>query len=208
MQIQGRNYAFVNFREVSSAVDALRSLSGAPIGGPCLRIEFAKAATPSNTLHVCNLSRAVSPDEWAASFSQLGRVQRLLFNSASASALLEYASLPEAVSAHNALLTFRGEGGRPLSVTFERTTAAGGVAGEAGGQQGADVLWVGLPPMSGVSEADLKGAFSHFPELKEVLLYAEKNFALLSFRGHEAAARALATMQVRVRLGCWAREAR
>jgi hypothetical protein len=58
---------------VAGAVAALAALSGAPIGGPSLRIEYAKTGTPSRTICVSGLSRAFSRDQWAAQFAVRAR---------------------------------------------------------------------------------------------------------------------------------------
>ena len=94
----GRNYAFVNMKvrrcalvacvalsqrsdtltlsvwpralqTVAGAVAAIGALAGAPIGGPALRLEFAKTGTPSRIVCVTNLSRAFTRDQWAAQFA-------------------------------------------------------------------------------------------------------------------------------------------
>lgn len=93
----GRNYAFVNMKArrcallcvrglaqrgdtlivglasplqtVAGAVAAIGALAGAPIGGPALRLEFAKTGTPSRIVCVTNLSRAFTRDQWAAQFA-------------------------------------------------------------------------------------------------------------------------------------------
>jgi len=60
---------------VASAVAAIAALSGAPIGGPALRLEFAKTGTPSRVICVTNLSRAFTRDQWAAQFAVRAREQ-------------------------------------------------------------------------------------------------------------------------------------
>ena len=154
---------------VASAVAAIAALSGAPIGGPALRLEFAKTGTPSRVICVTNLSRAFSRDQWAAQFAVrtrassssatptsrcgslappgareqacerylcllcghnshkltcfsraqiYGAIQSLSFNDLTGSALVEYSTIGEAVSANNAL---QGQAiaGQELKVAFE-----------------------------------------------------------------------------------------
>ena len=83
-----------------------------------MRIEFARGGTPSLLLRVQGLSPAFSRDQWAAQLSNFGRISSLQFNDATASALVQYCSLAEAVAAHNSL---QGQtvGGCDLAVTFE-----------------------------------------------------------------------------------------
>ena len=136
---------------VASAVAALTALQGTPIGGPSLRIEYAKTGTPSRSVCVTGLSRAFTHDPWAAQFAvrlpyrgfephgavqggaraltrsahphafrtqRYGPIQSLQFNDVMASALVEYATVGNAVDANNAM---QGQsiGGQELKVAFE-----------------------------------------------------------------------------------------
>lgn len=207
----GRNYAFVSYVTLASAVAALLALSGTPTGSSALRLEFAKTGTPSRMLCVSGLALGFSRAQWAALFERYGPLASVAFNDASKSALVEYASISDAVAANNALQGV-AVAGSVLKVVFEAPAppktqlGAPRTVSSRGGAAGADdppevptsCLWVGLPGGSSVTEADLRTAFSACQGVTRVKAFPDRNYGFVGFTCTLEAAAAKAVLHNRV----------
>ena len=203
----GRNYAFVNMATVPGAVAALGALNGSPLGGPGVRIEFAKTGTPSRALLVSHVSPQFTPDSWASQFATYGPVTQLQFNAAQASCRVEFATVAAAVHAHNSLqgqviagqaleLSFT-EGPAPPTQPPQRAPppAQPPPRGASDALQPTRVVWVGLPNGSHVTKEELEVAFSPVGGLEAARTLMDRNYAFLEFRTVEDAARCIQRMQ-------------
>ena len=66
------------------------------------------------------------------------------------------------------------------------------------------VLWVGLPGGTKVSDAELYNAFLPCGGLERVKSFSERNYAFVQFSSVDAAAHAKNVMQVRMNAWCFA----
>ena len=205
----GRNYAFVNMATVPGAVAALGALSGSPLGGPAVRIEFAKTGTPSRALLVSHVSPQFTPDSWASQFATYGPVTQLQFNAAQASCRVEFATVAAAVHAHNSL---QGQviAGQALELSFiegpapppqppqqQRAPpqAPPPARGASDGLQPTRVVWVGLPNGSHVTKEEMEAAFGPVGGLEAARTLMDRNYAFLEFHTVDDAARCIQRMQ-------------
>ena len=212
----GRNYAFITMSSVSAAVAALSALHGTPLGGPAVRIEFAKTGAPSHTLLVSHVSGQFPPDVWAQQFSRYGVVTSLQFNVSQASCLVEFSTMAEAVSAHNALqgqviadqalvISFAPDaaaqqqrvqpGTAPASMPQPPALASGKHLDEQSTIQPSKIVWVGLPNGTQITKRDLVRTFSVVGGLEDARAFSTRNYAFLHFATTEDAARCIQQMQ-------------
>ncbi|XP_073275272.1 flowering time control protein FPA-like isoform X1 [Primulina huaijiensis] len=118
-----RNYAFVYFREIESAVSAKLGLQGYVLHENPLKIEFAKSAKPCKSLWVAGISQSISKDELEKEFLRFGTLQEFRFLRDRNTAYVDYVTLDDAAKA---LRGMNGKriGGDQLRVDYLRSLSS------------------------------------------------------------------------------------
>ncbi|XP_073053554.1 flowering time control protein FPA-like isoform X2 [Primulina eburnea] len=192
-----RNYAFVYFREIESAVSAKLGLQGYVLHENPLKIEFVKSAKPCKSLWVAGISQSISKNELEEEFLRFGKLQEFRFLRDRNIAYVDYVTLDDAAKA---LRGMNGKriGGDQLRVDYLRSLSSKrilSVGPQNGNSQPTHILNISYPPAAIIEEDMIHNAMILFGEIERIKTFADRNNAFVEFRSIEEARRAKEGLQ-------------
>ncbi|KAJ3681394.1 hypothetical protein LUZ60_015883 [Juncus effusus] len=189
----GRAYAFALFREASSARAAMASANGVRVLDGSLRTEVARPAKAVRNLWVAGIGSSVTKQDLQKEFSKFGKIEDLTFFRGRNSAMIDFYTLEDAISAHKSMngKVLKGE---QLCVDFQRTPPSKPSQRESrNSKEGtpSSVLWIGYPPnYSKIDEQKLRNAMIRFGEIERIKCFPLRKYAFVEFRTADEARRA------------------